>query len=114
MRRKEFLSKNIKRFFLARFQKMRGVSEITQLLVVNSFHKVAKIYPLWAVPLKSKPPTPPLVPVLRSPARGGTEDGGGDKEEGDFWGSRTASRDYCLMNVERASNNFFPDAGVST
>jgi hypothetical protein len=48
MRRKEFLSNNIKRFFLARFQQVTGVSEITQLLVVNSFHKVAKIYPLRA------------------------------------------------------------------
>jgi len=48
MRRNEFLSNNIKRFFLARFQQVTGVSEITQLLVVNSFRKVAKIYPLRA------------------------------------------------------------------
>ena len=42
----EFLFKDIKRFFLACFLKAGVASEITLIFVANSFHKVAKIYPL--------------------------------------------------------------------
>jgi hypothetical protein len=49
LRGKEFLFKNISSFFLADFQQKRAAPKITWLFVVNSFHKVAKIYPLLGI-----------------------------------------------------------------
>jgi hypothetical protein len=75
VRLNEFLLKNIKQFLLACLQHKGGLPEITLLFVVNSFHKVAKIYSLLEFFRNGGPsplsPPPSSVPLCR----GTTEDG---------------------------------------
>jgi hypothetical protein len=143
------------------------VAKITRLFVVNSFHKVAKIYSLleffrnrnhadWMLAMiRSKPKTAPLERLCRNvisrrqprnldstsslnsrflPSVEMTEnnlphdwdtasDGGGlpafgsaisDQGQARQRGARVGRRVYSFINLFRASNNFFPDSGVST